>query len=40
MTKDGVVTPDFEDEIVDASAVTHSGVQRLPKPTPTAGGAA
>lgn len=40
MTKDGVVTPDFEDEIVDASAVTHAGVQRLPKPTPTAGGAA
>ena len=40
MTKDGVVTPDFEDEIVDASAVTHAGVQRLPKPTPTSGGAA
>jgi len=37
MTKEGVVTPDFEDEIVDASAVTHNGTQRLPKP-PAAGG--
>lgn len=37
MTKEGVVTPDFEDEIVDSSAVTHNGTQRLPKP-PAAGG--
>lgn len=37
MTKEGVVTPDFEDEIVDASAATHNGTQRLPKP-PAAGG--
>ena len=39
MTKEGVVTPDFEDEIVDASAATHNGTQRLPKP-PAAGGQA
>jgi len=37
MTKEGVVAPDFEDEIVDASAVTHNGTQRLPKP-PAPGG--
>lgn len=37
MTKEGVVTPDFEDEIVDSSAVTYNGTQRLPKP-PAAGG--
>lgn len=28
MTKDGVVTPDFSDEIIDASALTHAGVKR------------
>ena len=39
MTKEGVVAPDFEDEIVDASAVTHNGTQRLPKP-PAPGGQA
>ena len=37
MTKEGVVTPDFEDEIVDASAVTHNGTQRLPKPAAAGG---
>jgi NAD(P) transhydrogenase subunit alpha len=28
MTKDGVVTPDFSDEIIDAAALTHGGVNR------------
>ncbi len=28
MTKDGVVTPDFTDEIIDAAALTHAGVKR------------
>ena len=28
MTKEGVVTPDFSDEIVDAAALTHGGVNR------------
>lgn len=28
MTKDGVVTPDFADEIIDAAALTHDGVRR------------
>jgi NAD(P) transhydrogenase subunit alpha len=28
MTKDGVVTPDFSDEIIDAAALTHGGVLR------------
>ncbi len=37
MTKEGVVTPDFEDEIVDSSAVTHNGTQRLPKPAAAGG---
>ena len=37
MTKEGVVTPYFEDEIIDASAVTHNGTQRLPKPPATGG---
>lgn len=37
MTKEGVVAPDFEDEIIDASAVTHNGVQRLPKPAAAGG---
>jgi H+-translocating NAD(P) transhydrogenase subunit alpha len=37
MTKEGVVTPDFDDEIIDASAVTHNGTQRLPKPPATGG---
>ena len=31
MTKDGVVTPDFSDEIIDAAAVTHSGARRSPE---------
>lgn len=31
MTKDGVVSPDFEDEIIDAAAVTHAGQRRTPK---------
>lgn len=28
MTKDGVVSPDFSDEIIDAAALTHNGEQR------------
>ncbi len=28
MTKEGVVTPDFSDEIIDAAALTHGGVNR------------
>lgn len=28
MTKEGVVTPDFSDEIIDAAALTHDGTQR------------
>ncbi|MFM8752949.1 MAG: NAD(P) transhydrogenase subunit alpha [Actinomycetota bacterium] len=28
MTKEGVVTPDFADEIIDAAALTHDGVKR------------
>lgn len=28
MTKDGVVTPDFADEIIDAAALTHDGAKR------------
>jgi len=28
MTKEGVVTPDFSDEIIDAAALTHDGVKR------------
>lgn len=28
MTKDGVVTPDFSDEIIDAAALTHDGQKR------------
>jgi len=31
MTKDGVVTPDFSDEIIDAAAVTHNGARRSPE---------
>ena len=31
MTKDGVVTPDFADEIIDAAAVTHNGARRSPE---------
>ena len=32
-TSDGVVsiTPDFSDEIIDASAVTHAGARRTPE---------
>jgi len=33
MTKDGVVTPDFSDEIIDAAAVTHNGSRRSPELT-------
>ena len=28
MTKEGVVTPDFSDEIIDAAALTHDGAKR------------
>ena len=28
MTKEGVVSPDFSDEIIDAAALTHDGAQR------------
>jgi NAD(P) transhydrogenase subunit alpha len=28
MTKEGVVTPDFADEIIDAAALTHGGQNR------------
>jgi NAD(P) transhydrogenase subunit alpha len=28
MTKEGVVAPDFADEIIDASALTHDGAKR------------
>jgi len=31
MTKDGVVTPDFSDEIIDAAAVTRNGARRSPE---------
>jgi len=31
MTKEGVVTPDFSDEIIDAAAVTHGGSKRTPE---------
>jgi NAD(P) transhydrogenase subunit alpha len=31
MTKEGVVTPDFSDEIIDASAVTYGGSKRTPE---------
>jgi len=31
MTKEGVVTPDFSDEIIDAAAVTHNGSRRSPE---------
>jgi len=31
MTKDGVVTPDLEDEVVDGACVTHGGQVRWPR---------
>ncbi len=31
MTKDGVVAPDFSDEIIDAAAVAHNGARRSPE---------
>lgn len=31
MVKEGAVTPDFDDEIIDSSALTHGGQRRTPK---------
>ena len=31
MVKEGVVTPDFSDEIIDAAALTHNGARRSPE---------
>ena len=31
MTKEGVVTPDFTDEIIDAATLTYGGAKRTPE---------